>query len=109
MDDTVVRAPFAGQVTARLVSVGEYVSKSSKLVTIVRSNPMKLQLQMPEANASRIRVGLRVTARVAAYPALEFVGEISAINPAISVESRALTVEVRFQNPDLKLTARHVR
>ena len=42
VDDTVVRAPFAGQVTARPISVGEYVSKSSKLVTIVRSNPMKL-------------------------------------------------------------------
>ena len=103
VDDTIVLAPFAGQITARLVSVGEYVSKSSKLVTIVRSNPMKLQLQMPEANASRIRRGLRVTALVAAFPALEFVGEINAINPAISVESRSLTVEVRFQNPDLKL------
>jgi multidrug efflux pump subunit AcrA (membrane-fusion protein) len=103
VDDTIVRAPFAGQITARLVAVGEYVSKSSKLLTIVRSNPMKLQLQMPEANASRIRPGQRVIARVAAFPALEFVGEIRAINPAISVESRALTVEVRFQNPDLKL------
>ena len=97
------RAPFAGQVTARPVAVGEYVSKSSKLVTVVRSNPLKLQLQMPEANASRIRLGLRVTAHVAAYPTQEFTGEVSAINPAISVESRALTVEVRFQNPDLRL------
>ena len=101
--DTVVRAPFAGQVTARPIAVGEYVSKSSKLVTLVRSNPLKLSLQMPEANASRIRLGLKVAAHVAAYPTQEFTGEVSAINPAISVESRALTVEVRFQNPDLKL------
>jgi multidrug efflux pump subunit AcrA (membrane-fusion protein) len=103
VDDTVVRAPFAGQITARPVAVGEYVSKASKLVTVVRSNPLKLLLQMPEANASRIHLGLRVMARVAAYPAQEFVGEVSAINPAISVDSRSLTVEVRFKNPDLKL------
>jgi multidrug efflux pump subunit AcrA (membrane-fusion protein) len=103
VDDTVVRAPFAGQITARPVAVGEYVSRTSKLVTVVRSNPLKLLLQMPEANASRIRLGLRVTAHVAAYPTQEFAGEVSAINPAISVDSRALGVEVRFKNPDLKL------
>jgi multidrug efflux pump subunit AcrA (membrane-fusion protein) len=103
VDDAVVRAPFAGQITTRPVAVGEYVSKSSKLVTVVRSNPLKLLLQMPEANASRIHLGLRVTARVAAYPTQGFAGEVSAINPAISVDSRTLTVEVRFKNPDLKL------
>src|SRR5262245_33145485 len=42
VDDTVVRAPFAGQITARPVAVGEYVSKASRLVTVVRSNPLKL-------------------------------------------------------------------
>jgi len=103
VDDAVVRAPFAGQITARLVSVGEYVSRTSKLVTVVRSNPLKLLLQMPEAHASRIRRGLQVVAHVAAYPTETFAGEVSAINPAISAESRALTVEVRFQNPHLKL------
>jgi hypothetical protein len=41
--------PFAGQITARPVAVGEYVSRTSKLVTVVRSNPLKLLLQMPEA------------------------------------------------------------
>jgi multidrug efflux pump subunit AcrA (membrane-fusion protein) len=101
--DMVVRAPFAGQITARPIAVGEYVSKSSKLVTVVRSNPLKLQLQMPEANASRIRLGLRVLARVAAYPGQEFTGEVRAINPAIDVNSRTLMVEVHFQNPEFKL------
>ena len=103
VDDTVVRAPFAGQITARPVAVGEYVSRTSKLVTVVRSNPLKLLLQMPEAHASSIRQGLQVIARVAAYPTEEFVGEVRAINPAISADSRALTAEVRFQNPQLKL------
>jgi membrane fusion protein (multidrug efflux system) len=64
---------------------------------------LKLQLQMPEANASRIRLGLRVLARVAAYPGQEFTGEVRAINPAIDVNSRTLMVEVHFQNPEFKL------
>ena len=48
VDDTTITAPFAGHVTARPVSVGEYVTTSSKLVTIVRIQPIKLELQVPE-------------------------------------------------------------
>jgi multidrug efflux pump subunit AcrA (membrane-fusion protein) len=103
IDDTVVVAPFAGQITARPTAIGEYVATSSKLATLVRISPLKLNLQIPEANAGRIRTGLKVVARIAAYPNEEFTGAISAINAAVSVDSRALNVEVQFQNADGKL------
>jgi RND family efflux transporter MFP subunit len=103
IDDTVVLAPFAGQIIARPTAIGEYVATSSKLATLVRISPLKLNLQIPEANAARIRTGLRVVAHVAAYPNEEFTGVISAINAAVSVDSRSLNVEVQFQNPDGKL------
>jgi multidrug efflux pump subunit AcrA (membrane-fusion protein) len=103
IDDTVVVAPFAGQITARPTAIGEYVATSSKLATLVRISPLKLKLQIPEANAARIRTGQRVVARIAAYPNEEFTGAISAINAAVSVDSRALNVEVQFQNTDGKL------
>ena len=103
IDDTVVVAPFAGQITARPTAIGEYVATSSKLATLVRISPLKLNLQIPEANAARIRTGLKVVARIAAYPNEEFTGAISAINAAVSVDSRALNVEVQFQNADGKL------
>jgi RND family efflux transporter MFP subunit len=103
IDDTVVVAPFAGQITARPTAIGEYVATSSKLATLVRISPLKLNLQIPEANAARIRSGLKVVARIAAYPNEEFTGAISAINAAVSVDSRALNVEVQFQNTDGKL------
>src|SRR4249920_15589 len=60
IDDTVVVAPFAGQITARPTAIGEYVATSSKLATLVRISPLKLNLQIPEANAGRIRTGLKV-------------------------------------------------
>jgi multidrug efflux pump subunit AcrA (membrane-fusion protein) len=100
IDDTVVLAPFDGQIIARPAAIGEYVSTSSKLVTLVRISPLKLNLQIPEANAARIRIGQRVIAHVAAYPTEEFSGTIRAINAAVSADSRALNVEVQFQNPD---------
>jgi len=103
IDDTVVVAPFAGQITARPTAIGEYVATSSKLATLVRISPLKLNLQIPEANAGRVKAGLKVLARIAAYPNDEFTGAISAINAAVNVDSRALNVEVQFQNPDGKL------
>jgi multidrug efflux pump subunit AcrA (membrane-fusion protein) len=103
IDDTVVVAPFAGQITARPTAIGEYVATSSKLATLVRISPLKLNLQIPEANAGRIRTGLRVVARISAYPNEEFMGVIRAINAAVNVDSRALNVEVQFQNSDGKL------
>jgi len=56
--DTTIRAPFDGNVTARPVAAGEYVSFSNKIATIVRMGSLKLQLQTPEQRASRAGVGL---------------------------------------------------
>lgn len=104
VEDVVVRAPFSGHVSARPVSVGEYVSTSSKLVTLVRIQPIKLNLQVPETDAARLRVGMPVTVTVPAHESLVFKGSVGALNVAIDPNSRSMTVEARFPNGDGKLT-----
>ena len=104
LDDMVVRAPFAGHVTARPVAQGEYVTPASKVVTIVRIQPIKLELQVPQAAAVRLRTGLAVQADLPAYPGVAFHGTISALNVAINPGSRAMTIEARFSNADGRLT-----
>lgn len=101
--DTVIRSPFSGAVTARPVSAGEWVTKQTKVATVVRIQPIEAHLQVPEVEASRVRNGLRVTARVQAYPEREFNGAITAINAAIDPATRAFTVEAAFQNADSAL------
>ena len=103
VDDASVHAPFAGHVSARPVAVGEYVTTSSKLATVVRIQPIKLQLQLPEANASRLRTGMPVQAQVSAYPDQPFTGTVVALNVAIDPASRAMMVEVAFPNRDSRL------
>jgi membrane fusion protein (multidrug efflux system) len=44
-----------------------------------------------------------VSAQVASYPAREFTGKVTAKNPALNPESRALTVVAEFRNDDLAL------
>lgn len=101
--DVVVAAPFAGYISARGVSAGEYVQPSTAVVTLLKIDPLRLQLSIPAVQAGQIAVGQGVTARVDAYPDRGFDGIITAINPSISAESRSFTVEARVPNHDALL------
>jgi multidrug efflux pump subunit AcrA (membrane-fusion protein) len=103
IEDTIVRAPMSGYVSDRPVAVGQYVSASTKVATVLRVNPVKLFLQISEADAARVNTGMQVTARLAAYGDREFDGRVTVLRPAIDPTSRAMTVEVQFANPDFAL------
>ena len=102
--DTVVRAPFNGVVAQRLVSVGDYVTKGMKIAVVVRANPLRVQLTVPEQFISAISVGQPVGFVVDAYPGRQFEGRVKYIAPAVQADQRALTVEAVVPNPkgDLK-------
>ncbi len=97
--DTTIRAPFDGFITARPVAAGEYVALANKIATIVRIGSMKLQLQTPEQQAARGKLGMTVLARIAAYPDRDFTGKITAVNPSVDPNSRVFILEARFDNP----------
>lgn len=100
VEDVVVLAPFSGFISARNVSLGEYVQPSTPVVRLLKLDPMRLQLTIPAVQAGAVTAGQRVIAQVDAYPDRFFEGQISAINPAISPETRAFTVEARVPNRD---------
>jgi len=100
LNDTIIKAPFAGHISDRPAAPGEHVTPSTKIATIQRINPIKLRLQLPEADAGHVQVGTPVTAAVVAYPLRQFSGRVIAINPAIDPASRAISVEARIDNPD---------
>lgn len=100
LDDTTVVAPFSGHVSAREVAIGEWVTTSSRLATIVRITPIKLELRVPESSAADVQRGMAVTVSVPAHPDRTFTGQISALNVAIDPASRSMTIEARFPNTD---------
>ncbi len=101
--DTQIRAPFAGYVSARPATPGEYVSTSSKIATILRVTPIKLELQVPELYAPQMKRGLNVQASVTGYAGRMFPGSVTAVNPAVDPNSRTFVVEVTFPNSDVAL------
>ena len=101
--DTTVRAPFAGLVAERLVSTGDYVTKGTRVVTVVRIDPMRVELTVPEQSVALVRVGQPVKLTVDAYPNEVFDAKIRFVSPAVRADQRALTVEAVAPNPGGRL------
>src|SRR5436190_911069 len=110
--DTVVRAPFNGVVAQRLVATGDYVTKGMKIAVVVRVNPLRVQLTVPEQFISAIAVGQPVAFEVDAYAGRRFEGTIKYVSPGLQADQRALTIEAVVPNgngvlkPGLFATAR---
>jgi RND family efflux transporter MFP subunit len=103
LDDTIVRAPFSGIVAERLVSVGDYVTRGMKVAVVVRINPLRAQLTVPEQFISAVAVGQPITFEVDAYSGRQFRGTIRYVSPTLQADQRALTVEAVVPNPGNEL------
>jgi RND family efflux transporter MFP subunit len=100
--DSIVTAPFDGMIQQRTATVGDYVAVGDPIVTLVRVHPLRLQLAVPEREATEIRVGqpVRVTVEGDKAP---HEGRVARLSPAISQESRTLLVEAEIPNQDGRL------
>jgi len=98
--DTVVRAPFSGYISARPVAVGEFATSATPIATIVRTNPIKVQIQIAEADVPYVGLGRGVTIQVDAYKDRNFGGVVTAVNPSIDPSSRSAIVEAQIENND---------
>ena len=103
LSDTAIRAPFAGLVAERAVSVGDYVTKGARVATVVSIDPLRVELTVPEQAISRIKVGQPVRLTVDAYPGEEFTATVRFVSPSVRVDQRALTVEAVAANKDGRL------
>lgn len=99
---TEVRAPFAGVVGLRNVSVGSTVDRSDVLVSVQQLDPMKLDFSLPEKYAPTVKVGASVTFSVEGV-AGEGHATVVAIEPRIDAETRTVKVRARATNRGSRL------
>ncbi|HEY3028134.1 MAG TPA: efflux RND transporter periplasmic adaptor subunit [Pyrinomonadaceae bacterium] len=95
-----VYSPISGYVSDRPVDLGEYVSPTTKVATVVSINPLRVRIDIPEQAISSVRVGESVSVTVSAYTDRAFAGRIARISPNVSATSRTLTVEAEVDNGD---------
>ena len=103
LDDTIVRAPFDGVVAERLVSVGDYVTRGTKVASIMRVSPLRLELTVPAQHVTAVAVGSAVALELDVYPGETFSGQVRYVSPAVRSDTRALVVEAIVANADGRL------
>jgi membrane fusion protein, multidrug efflux system len=96
---TTVRAPFAGVVGQRSVSLGDYVTTDSRLLSLQTVSPQQAAFQVPERYADQLKMGQEVTFRVAALPGKEFTGRVDFVDPVVQLPGRTITVKAVTPNP----------
>ena len=95
--DTAIRAPFDGAVQARIASPGEYLAVSAPVANVVRTDPLRLRLEVPERESLNVRPGQMVRIRVEGDTGA-YEGRIARLSPAISDLNRMLMVEADVPN-----------
>ncbi|HEX9629197.1 MAG TPA: efflux RND transporter periplasmic adaptor subunit [Pyrinomonadaceae bacterium] len=93
-----VLSPIDGFVSERTADLGEYVSTTSKVATIVRINPLRVRIDIPEQAIPEISVGQSVSVTTSAWPDKNFSGRIARVSPNVTPASRTLTVEAEVEN-----------
>lgn len=102
LSDTAITAPFDGMISERRSSIGDYVAVGSPVVVLVRINPLRLRLEVPEREAADVRTGQPVQLTVEGDPEAH-TGRVARISPSISEDSRTLLVEAEVPNPSGEL------
>jgi len=103
LDKLTISAPFSGTLGFRTVSEGAYVTAGTALVQLDKTDRLQVSFSVPELQEQVVQAAKAVSFTVDALPGQTFTAEISALNPVINVNGRALQVRALFNNAQGKL------
>jgi membrane fusion protein (multidrug efflux system) len=103
LNDRTIKAPFAGRLGLRQVSVGSLVTPGEKISTLDDVSKIKLDFSVPERFIQELQPGKLVEARAVAYPDSLFKGVVTSIDSRVNPDTRAVVVRAVLPNDDYKL------
>lgn len=117
-----VRAPFTGVITARNIDVGSLISPAGagqgvsqtqqgsnantggyELFRVAQLETLRVYVNVPQANAPSIQVGLPADVIVTEFPGRKFTGKVTRTASSLDPTARTMLTEVQIPNPDRKL------
>lgn len=104
VDNTVIRAPFAGIVVSKDAQVGEIISPVSAgggftrtgIATVVDMKSLEMEIDVNEAYISKVKPGQRVKAFLDAYPDRELAGYVRTVIPTADRQKATVKVRITF-------------
>jgi len=103
LSKTRIRAPFNGQVAARMIETGQLIGAGQPLVKIVDPNPMRVNIWLAEKEYVRLDKSDRVSIVLEAYPEETFTGKIDRIDITADERTNTFCVEILVTNPNQTL------
>jgi membrane fusion protein (multidrug efflux system) len=100
---TQIRAPFAGVIGIRQVSVGDYVKEGQDLVTLEDISSLKVDFRLPEVMLSDLKRGQTVEVASDAMPNRTYAATLEAIDPLVDQNGRAVILRARLKNTEGQL------
>jgi len=98
-----IRAPFPGRLGVRLVNVGQYLEAGTAIGTLQALDTIFVDFFLPQQSLATIKTGQKVTLNTDVYPAQDFSGDITVINPMIDINTRNVWVRAALKNSEHKL------
>ncbi|MBO7574844.1 MAG: efflux RND transporter periplasmic adaptor subunit [Bacteroidales bacterium] len=103
VENTILRAPVSGVVSARNYDRGDLYSMSQPIYTVQQITPVKLLVPISEADYTRVKRGDKVTLTADALPGRTYTGTIVRLYPTIDPASHTFSAEVRVANENREL------
>jgi membrane fusion protein (multidrug efflux system) len=95
----IIRAPFAGTVGLRRISVGDYVQPGQDLVNLEDLQTLHVDFKVPEVWLSRVTIGQALSVSTDAFPDAAFDAQVSAVDPRVDPVNRTIAVRAAVPNP----------
>ena len=103
VENTILRSPVSGVITARNYDVGDMYSMSSPVYTVQQITPVKLLVAVSETDYTRISKGDKCVITADALPGESFRGSVVRIYPVMDPSSHTFNVEVQVPNANARL------
>ncbi len=100
LEELTIRAPFAGRVGTRSVSLGAYVAPGTRITSLDDLSKVRLDFAVPENLLGRLKPGQTVNAMSAAYRGRTFKGTVATIDTRVEQTTRTARLTAEFDNPD---------
>ena len=99
----VIRAPFSGVVGLSDVAPGALIAAGGPLVSLDDLAVVRIDFPVPDRFYARLRKGMVLTAKVDAYPDVEFKGAVAEVDTRIDERTRSVRARAEFANSDGRL------
>ncbi|TLU64768.1 efflux RND transporter periplasmic adaptor subunit [Thalassotalea litorea] len=103
LDNLTIKAPFAGQLGFRQVSVGALISNGDVITSLDDLETIKVDFAIPERFLPTVSVGQTITARNVAYPDESFKGTVTGISSRVNSMTRTIQIRAKLPNMEGKL------